>query len=201
MSDICFDRTSFYLFVLAAVCIIVYSLWHIHYAQLKRLSTRLTSEREYFIAENQQKLLDQEQYLKQMFAQQMASDEQRFANGERMMNPFVPPVRSDSLSYMGALKTVPVNLPTRGEYGAFQQFGYLQDPTDTDKAMPLMGRKIHSNKFEYYTFHHNNTAIKIPVSIRGDQEINDGDTVKISGYTGPFTVKLYDLDYPKYIPY
>lgn len=201
MSEICFDQSSFYIFVMITVAIILWALWNIHYNQLQKFAKMITTEREHFIAENKQSLLDQEQYLKHMFAQQMATDEQRFVNGERMMNPFVPPVRSDTLSFMGALKSQPVNIPTRGEYGPFQQFGYLQNSNDIEKAMPLMGRKVDSNRFEYYTFHHNNNAIKIPVNIRGDREINDGDSVNVNGYSGQFTAKLYDLDYPRYIPY
>lgn len=161
----------------------------------------MTSDREHFVAENKRKLLAQEQYLKQMFAQQMAENDQRFTSGERMMNPFVPPVRSDSLSVLSMLQTAPVSVPTRGEYGPFQQFGYLQDPNDVEKAMPLMGRKIHNGRFEYYTFHHNNDNIKIPINIKGDQEIYDGSQVSVHGYPGKFTVKLYDLNGLKYIPY
>jgi len=67
--------------------------------------------------------------------------------------------------------------------------------------MPLMGRRIHSRKHEYYTFHHNNPNIKIPINIKGDQEIYDETSLQVPGYKGNFTVKIYDLDHPRYVPY
>jgi len=90
--------------------------------------------------------------------------------------------------------------PTRGEYGSFQQVGYLYNTADVDQAMPLISRRIHSNQYEYYTFHHKNPQIKIPIKIQGNQEINDGDTVSVQGY-GNLQAQIYDLDAPRYIPY
>ncbi len=96
---------------------------------------------------------------------------------------------------------VPVTVPTRGEYGSFQQTGYLYNKDLPDQAMPLMGRRIHSNQYEYYTFHHNNQQIKIPVDVAGKRLLNDGETVSVSGYPQQFHVKIYELDSPRYIPY
>ena len=85
--------------------------------------------------------------------------------------------------------------------GVYNQMGFLHNPENVDQAMPLMGRRLHSQQFEYYTFHHNNPDIKIPIKITGDKEINDGDNVTINIYGKPFQAKIYDLDTPRYVPF
>ena len=131
----------------------------------------------------------------------LAAQAQRHEDMQRLAHPLVPPVRRGPFSYMPGGPTVPVSIPTRGEYGSFQQSGYLFNTNTPDQAMPLMGRRIHSNQYEYYTFHHNNPQIKIPIKIQGNKEINDGDTVTVPGYNNNFSAKIYDLDAPRYIPY
>lgn len=117
----------------------------------------------------------------------------------QMVNPLVPPLRKGpfSLNRIG----VPIGIPSRGEYGKFQSMGYLYNPNNPDQALPLIGRRIHSNQYEYYTVHHNNAQIKIPIKLPNDREIVDGDTMNLSGYGDTMTVKLYELDAPRYIPY
>lgn len=202
MADtICFDKSTFYTFLFVGIGIIMYVLYNIHTKQLLYAKTEITEQLQNVSDQHQQELKEQESMLKQAFAQQMASNAQRFEDSERMVNPFVPPVQRGPLSYLGAIQTTPVGIPTRGEYGPFQQVGYLQSGGNVDHAMPLMGRRIHSNKYEYYTFHHKNPTIKIPINVKADQEIYDDSTIPVPGYTGTFTVKLYELDHPRYIPY
>ena len=131
----------------------------------------------------------------------MAHDVQRVEDLQRMTHPMAPPLRRGDFSYSGQLPTVPISVPTRGEYGSFQQMGFLHNTNDIDQAMPLMGRRIHSNQYEYYTFHHNNPSIKIPIKITGNREITDGQSINLDGYTDALQVKIYDLDAPRYIPY
>lgn len=111
---------------------------------------------------------------------------------ERMIHPMTPPMRRENV--------IPINIPSRGEYGSFHMMGYLHNTADPKQTMPLMGRRIHSNQYEYYTFHHYNPIIKIPIKI--NKEINDGEKVSISTYPGVnFTASLYDTDIPRYLPY
>jgi len=119
---------------------------------------------------------------------------------ERMMHPMAPPVRRGTFTGMSHVGNMPVNVPTRGEYGPFHMMGYLHNAADPNQAMPLMGRRVHSNQHEYYTFHHNNPAIKIPIKMK--KEIDDGQTVNVSTYPGSnFTASIYDVDVPRYVPY
>ena len=49
-----------------------------------------------------------------------------------------------------------------------------------------------------------NTQIKIPIKIKGDQEIYNKQEIHINvtdSTKGPFIVNLYDYDVPRYNPY
>lgn len=132
---------------------------------------------------------------------------QREANYHRMAHPVIPPLQRGPFGYdmpgeaPNFVPSMPISIPTRGEYGPFQQVGYIYDVAEPKHSMPLMGRRIHSNKYEYYSFNHYNQAVKIPIKVTGDREVSDGDNIPITGYTNNFKVKLYDLDVPRYLPY
>lgn len=124
----------------------------------------------------------------------------RRRNIDRLVNPLVPPLRDDTRLPPGPW-TVPVSVPTRGEYGPFQTLGFLtmDVPDADDKIVPLMGRRIHSNQFEYFTFHPDNEKIKVPID--NSKELFNGDTVTMKDVTGDFKVTMYDMNAPRYIPY
>jgi hypothetical protein len=117
---------------------------------------------------------------------------------------------------------VPINVPTRGAYGGFKLIGYLQpepnrndaksvwidqesDALDDSRELPdrpmlrLYGRRIDSNRYEYYTTNHNDVAIKIALHVPRDQELFDGDGVGVAGY-GPYRVVTYQPMYPSFLP-
>lgn len=186
MAQVCFDSSTFYTVMIVGIGTILYVINNI-YQQKQSLIMN---------DEDQPQQLPSE-LERGMFAAQV----QRLEDMQRMTHPLSPPMRRGPFSYSGASVTVPVNTPTRGEYGGFQQMGFLHNTADQDQAMPLMGRRIHSNQYEYYTFHHNNPQIKIPIKIKGDREITDGDNVDVHSYGTPLEAKIYDLDAPRYIPY
>lgn len=101
--------------------------------------------------------------------------------------PTVPPVQR-------------INVPTRGEYGPFQQVGYAYKPNDVDVLFQLYGRRLYSDKYEYYVLHPY-SQIKMPVKVRNDRELNNDEHIHIPGFTGEFKVEMYDIEAPRYIPY
>jgi len=129
-----------------------------------------------------------------------ANSAQREQDYQRMANPFVPPIQRGPFSPMLAEKTLPINIPTHGEYGNFQQVGYVYKLNNPDQMFKLFGRRIHSNKYEYYVVHPY-TGIKMPIKVKNDWELNNGEKVTITGFPGDFTVQIYDLDQPRYVPY
>ena len=138
-------------------------------------------------------------------------------NHERVINPLLPPERSYENTY-----GVPINIPTRGSSGGFQQVGmlYKQDISDSSviignnsetSVFPLYGRPIYpgSNKWSYYTASDKFNSVKMPISHNGRrcdadygcQELYTGDMIQIPAYNGDFKVEIYDYDKPRYIPY
>lgn len=117
---------------------------------------------------------------------------------ERLMDPLVPPVKRGDSSPIQSF--MPFNIPTRGEYGPFEQVGYLVSTEDKRKVSILMGRRIHSRQHEYYTFHPDNDKIKIPINIAGGRELREDEKIQVDGL-GEAQVNIYDSGTPKYIPY
>ncbi len=136
-------------------------------------------------------------------------------NIERIINPILPPERSYENSY-----GIPINIPSRGPTGAYQQLGFLsQTWTDgtpngennNNLILPLMGRPIFygSKNWTYYTFSEKYQTVKMPLVINGKRcdsdtgcpELLQGDKVHVPPYKGNFTVEIYDYDKPRYIPF
>ena len=136
---------------------------------------------------------------------------------ERLANPLLPPERSYEMAY-----GVPINIPSRGLVGSYQQLGHLYKTevanpdtpigNNTDPTiLPLFGRPLYngSRKWTYYTSTDKVNMIKLPLTVGGrkcDQdygcdEIYSGDMIEIPPYNGKFKVEIYDYDKPRYIPY
>ncbi len=102
------------------------------------------------------------------------------------------------------IKTL-INIPTRGYPDNYQLLGIVSR-NNTETIYNLFGRQTfpNSNQYEYYiqATLHNNT-VKIPISIYGDKEIVDNQSITIPGMNpsnDKFIVKLYNYDVPRYIP-
>lgn len=102
---------------------------------------------------------------------------------------------------------LPINVRTRGEELPYQMMGFLyRDETDPNynkddvNRLMLFGRPqwSGSNKYDYYVSE--NSSIKIPIKDDND-ELFDGDTIQVTGFSGIFKVKLYEYKEYKYIPY
>lgn len=144
---------------------------------------------------------------------------------ERIINPLLPPERRnhyiDPHSHVMVSPGVPINIPTRGESGGFQQIGVLHKINTSDETiqvgqntepviLPLMGSPTYngSNKWTYYTATDKYNQIKLPItnnnrqcdSEYGCDELYDDDEVTIPAYNGSFKVKIYQFDKPRYLP-
>ena len=104
---------------------------------------------------------------------------------------------------------LPINIRTRGRELPFQNMGFLyRDETDTNynkddvNRLMLFGRPqwSGSNKYDYYVTTPENNSIKIPIEDDND-EIFDGDTIQVTGFSGTFKIKLYEYKEYNYIPY
>ena len=99
-----------------------------------------------------------------------------------------------------------INIPSRGLPESYHMIGVVLR-NNTESAFNLFGRQKFpgSNQWEYYVQGNmKNTSVKIPITIRGDKEIEDNQIIIIPGSDpskGNYKVKLYNYDAPRYIPF
>ena len=119
------------------------------------------------------------------------------------------PPQNDSLMLNGA-GAVPVNIESRGPSPAYTQIGILTRGSGGDLILPLMGRRLIRDKMQYYTISNTgNMNTKLPISKNGKSctgeygcdEVYDGDTVFVEGYSDTFRATIYENSRFNYIPY
>ena len=78
-----------------------------------------------------------------------------------------------------------------------------------DLILPIMGRRIRSQKMQYYTLSNTgNVNTKLPISRNGKSctgeygcdEISNGDTVYVEGYSDTFKATVYENTQYNYMP-
>ena len=78
-----------------------------------------------------------------------------------------------------------------------------------DLILPLMGRRIRSQKMQYYTLSNTgNVNTKLPISRNGKSctgeygcdEISNGDTLYVEGYSDTFKATVYENSQYNYMP-
>ena len=130
-----------------------------------------------------------------------------------LLNPYSAPLRDDRIynnsNYNGP--KVPINVPTQSSNSAYRQIGILTRVNGPETMLPLMGRPLFSNrdKWNFYTMNDKNGMIKLPISFKnksctssnGCDNLYNGDTVFVEGYSDTFRVTIYDNNSMEYIPY
>jgi hypothetical protein len=122
------------------------------------------------------------------------------------------PPQNDSLMLSGAIPNgaVPVNIESRGPSPSYTQVGILTRGSGGDLILPLMGRRLMRDKMQYYTISNTgNMNTKLPISKNGKSctgeygcdEVYDGDTVFVEGYSDTFRATIYENSRFNYIPY
>jgi hypothetical protein len=136
-------------------------------------------------------------------------DRKQFLNQrdrEVLYNDFVGPERRQpEHAYPYKYVKNQINIPSRGLPDNYHLIGLLLR-NNTESAFNLFGRQTFpgSDQWEYYVGGNlKDTAVKIPIQIRGSREIEDGQTIVVPGSDpskGPYKVKLYKYDAPRYNP-
>ena len=152
---------------------------------------------------------------------------------ELIHNQLLPPVRrnhyiegshyisNNPVEVVHHTKGIPINIPTRGYEGQFQQIGMLHREAVSNEnqqignnseinILPLYGKPLYSNssKWLYYTSSDKFNSLKIPINYKGKDctddygcdQIYDDDIIDIPSYNGKFKTKIYKFDKPRYIP-
>jgi len=130
-----------------------------------------------------------------------------------LLNPYSAPLRDDRIfnnsNYNGP--KIPINIPTQSYNSAYRQIGILTRVNGPETMLPLMGRPLFSNrdKWNFYTMNDKNGMIKLPISFKnksctssqGCDNLYNGDTVFVEGYSDTFRATIYDNNSMEYIPY
>ena len=130
-----------------------------------------------------------------------------------LLNPYSAPLRDDRIynntNYNGI--KIPINVPTQSVNSAYRQIGILTRINGQETMLPLMGRPLFSNrdKWNFYTMNDKSGMIKLPITFRnksctssqGCDNLYNGDTVFVEGYSDTFRVTMYDNNSMEYIPY
>lgn len=107
---------------------------------------------------------------------------------------YTPPLKMD----LGMSMMIPQE--TRPAMSPFSQVGILTRTTG-DQILPLMGRRLGRDKFNYYTMSTNGTLnTKLPLRVNGRSgtaeygcnELYCGDDVYVAGYNDKFRVTMYE---------
>jgi hypothetical protein len=116
-----------------------------------------------------------------------------------------------SPSYGTSTYGIPVNIETQPVRShSFDQVGILTRERGGDMILPLFGRNVNHDKWQYYTLSNTgNISSKLPVKVQnrdgmneyGINEMNNGEIVFVQGYNDSFVSTLYDSRGPSYIPY
>jgi hypothetical protein len=105
----------------------------------------------------------------------------------------------------------PINIQTRPNSGySYTQMGILTPVggASAGAVLPLMGRRLDRNKYQYYTVSNTHLNIKIPITVRGKNatgeygcdEIISGDTVVVQGFNETYRVTVYESTRFQYLP-
>ncbi len=201
---LCLDTTTLIIIVIIIVVVALYLMNtqnKKNYKKLKklylqpRMNSKLTNN---LLLDNSDNVIDTR-----------LKERQESINLNRITNPLEPP----EISYPHNRVGIPINIPTRGQTGPFQQVGTLTKKREGQDPMilPLYGKPTYpgSNNWLYYTSTDSFNTVKISLLHKnkdcqkeyGCQEIYNGDTVTVPSYDGEFTTNIYELDKPRYIPY
>lgn len=208
--NICLPQTH----LLIIICVFTgLAVWYIHNEKKQhktepeyKYSDQMLSKIAKSIAELPEKLKEQEQ--NQIINPEL---EKRIALVKRdqdvIVNDLAPPERRvPAHIYPDRAVREIINVPTRGHPDNYQMLGIVLR-NNTETAYNLFGRQTWpgSNQYEYYVQGNmDGNIVKIPIKIRGDREIEDGQAVQIPGTDpakGAFKVQLYKLDVPRYNPH
>jgi hypothetical protein len=211
VDSICFRRNDFNLYAFILFCIIMYLCFILKKyketfiettsnnanAGLKREQllerVELLQDKLFSCQTSQQQCLGDLQQTKQYLQQSQNVPVNNKANANialnRLYNPLSPPERSYPSGRL--------NTPGTSD---FQQIGIVYNNTE---RLPLFGRPKYpgrTEKYEYYIIDETRNRLKIPFKSKNDNELYDGDTIRVDVLNNDYTVKIYEYDQFRYNP-
>jgi hypothetical protein len=116
-------------------------------------------------------------------------------------DPLIAPERRLEIDKSGNYPLI-INERTRGDPDSYQIVGILYNE-NSNKNYQLFGRRTYpgSNEWEYYIRGKDIGGLDFKFPLNTNQEIYDEATIDIPLDNTIYTVKIYDYDKPRYIPY
>jgi hypothetical protein len=198
MSEICFDKETFNIYLFLLFCIIVFLFYtsREHFSTVD-LNGSLTKDQLLIkVTELQEELFNSK--LNNQLCQkelQITSQQTRSNSQDKFLRKIYDPLeRPDTVYPGGTLRSQGYNANQMN-----QQLGYISNNTG---KYPIYGRYKYpgkSDKWEYYTIDDSRGRIKIPFKTKNYDELYDGDQVDIANL-GNFTFTKYDQEDLKYDP-
>ena len=200
MDQVCFDTSSFrlYMYVLVIILIFIGYIFYIKFTKSERMTNfdttnGLTIDQLKHKLSEISALLHESNIAEQTCKQQLAFISNKSVRTEqqqlnKLYNPLTPPERTYTSSRSS----------TNG-YDNYQVIGYLYSG---NTRLPLFGRYKYpgrSEKWEYFVSDESRNYIKIPFKTINDNEIYDGDDVTVDTL-GQFKAKIYEYDNFRYNP-
>lgn len=194
--SICFRRDDFNLYAFLLFCIIVFLVF-----VLKNNRENFSQINLYKHQTNQELLktiekLQNDIYKCEISKQRCFGDLQQLKNNQpnqdtRLLNKIYNPL------------VQPGRIYPQGRFNVsgsdnFQQLGFV---FNGNERYPLFGRpkyKGRSDRYEYYIIDESRNRLKIPFKSKNDNEVFDGDTIKV--LDTDYQVKIYDYDEYRYDP-
>lgn len=215
VDSICFRRNDFNLYAFLLFCIIMYLCFVLRKCKETFIETtsnnasanvntglkreqllervELLQDKLFSCQTSQQQCLGDLQQTRQYLQQSQNVPVNNKANANialnRLYNPLSPPERSYPSGRL--------NTPGTSD---FQQIGIVYNNTE---RLPLFGRPKYpgrSEKYEYYIIDETRNRLKIPFKSKNDNELYDGDTIRVDVLNNDYTVKIYEYDQFRYNP-
>lgn len=201
LDSVCFRRNDFNLYVFLMFCIIMYLCFILKKRRDEYKKPNKTNVQGNVQGNLQGNLQQQIIRLQQdLFAcktmidlretqSQITPTVQTRQSLNRIYNPLVPPER-----------TYPSGKFNQAANNDYQQMGFIFNDHD---RYPLYGRPKYpgrTEKYEYYIIDETRNRLKIPYKSKNDNELYDGDSIRVDILNGDFTVKIYEFDNFRYNP-
>lgn len=207
MEQICFRTDTFYSVMIIGMMIMFWALYQVYQQEIEnsqlKAQTQILSQKEKELvlakdqAEIQAKLQQEEKESTLSNLDQII--EQKLQQTTRLPPEYAHRARARADAYSRDHFVTPVYTPTRGEPSDYYTIGYLSHEKDSDLMMKLLESHLYSGRYQYYTTHHLDPSIKIPLHVRHDERLSTGDLVEVPGYKGKFKVHIYEIEPFRYL--
>lgn len=194
--SICFQRDDFNLYAFLLFCIIIFLVFVLknnreNFSQINLYKHQSNQELLKTIEKLQNDVYNCEISKQRCFRDLQQLQENQSHQDIRLLNKIYNPLVQPGRIYPQGRFNVPGT-------NNFQQLGFV---FNNNERYPLFGRPKYrgrSDRYEYYIIDESRNRLKIPFKSKNDNELFDGDTIKV--LDTDYQVKIYDYDEFRYDP-